>query len=113
MGYLFENMEEMDIQEERRKTREQKARTEEERKRADEQEKRADELERRAEEREKDRQEQGISAFVNLGKRCGQEMETIIQEVSEEFGLDMSEARKKTEQYWEKPYKRNTAKTQE
>ena len=53
MGYLFENMEKISIQEERRKTEEQRKRTEEERKRTEEARKRADEARKRADEEQK------------------------------------------------------------
>ncbi len=52
MGYLFENMEHMSLQEERRKTEEQRRKTEEERRRAEGERRRADEECRRAEEAE-------------------------------------------------------------
>lgn len=45
MGYLFENMEHMSLQEERRKTEEQRRRAEEESRRAEEESRRADEAE--------------------------------------------------------------------
>ncbi len=50
MGYLFENMEKIDIQEERRKTAEERKRREEAKRRADEEEKRANEEKKRADE---------------------------------------------------------------
>lgn len=49
MGYLFENMEKMSLQEERRKTEEQRKKTEQERKRADREKRKAEEERRRAE----------------------------------------------------------------
>lgn len=90
MGYLFENMEKMNIQEERRKT-------EEQRERADELERRWCEEKQRA---DKER-EHAISSLVRFGKRCNQDKEDIISEISKEFGLDALEAREKTEQLWE------------
>lgn len=45
MGYLFENMEKISIQEERRKTEEERRKTEEQRKKTEEQRKRAEEAE--------------------------------------------------------------------
>ena len=50
MGYLFENMDEIDIQAERRKTEEQRRKTEEERRKTEEQRKRAEEERKKAEE---------------------------------------------------------------
>ena len=48
MGYLFENMEKMDIQAERRKTQEQRKKTQEQRKKTEEQRKKAQVAEKRA-----------------------------------------------------------------
>ncbi|MDE6640205.1 MAG: Rpn family recombination-promoting nuclease/putative transposase [Acetatifactor sp.] len=52
MGYLFENMEKISIQEERRKTEEQRKKTEEERRKTEEQRKKTEEQRKRAEEAE-------------------------------------------------------------
>lgn len=52
MGYLFENMEKISIQEERRKTEEQRKKTEEERRKAEEERRKAEEQRKRAEEAE-------------------------------------------------------------
>ena len=49
MGYLFENMEKISIQEERRKTEEQRKKTEEQRKKAEEEHNRAEAQQKRAE----------------------------------------------------------------
>ena len=51
MGYIFENMEKMDIQEERRKTEEQRKAAEEQRKRAEEAEQKLNEAEQKANEK--------------------------------------------------------------
>ncbi len=53
MGYLFENMEKISIQELRKKTAEEQKRAEEQQKRAEEQQKRAEEQQKRAEEQQK------------------------------------------------------------
>ena len=58
MGYLFENMEKISIQELRRKTAEEQKRAEEQQKRAEEQQKRAEEQQKRAEEQQKRAEEQ-------------------------------------------------------
>ena len=58
MGYLFENMEKISIQELRRKTAEEQKRAEEQQKRAEEQRKRAEEQQKRAEEQQKRAEEQ-------------------------------------------------------
>ncbi len=50
MGYLFENMEKMDIQAERRNTAEARQRADEAERKADEAERKADEAERKADE---------------------------------------------------------------
>ncbi len=50
MGYLFENMEKISIQEERKKTEEQRRKTEEERKKAEEQRRKTEEQRKKAEE---------------------------------------------------------------
>ena len=52
MGYLFENMEKISIQEERRKTEEQRKKTEEERKKTEEERQKAEAERKRAEEAE-------------------------------------------------------------
>ena len=58
MGYLFENMEKISIQEERRKTEEQRKKTEEERRKAEEERRKAEEERRKAEEERRKAEEE-------------------------------------------------------
>ncbi|MCI9573321.1 MAG: hypothetical protein HFH97_12065 [Lachnospiraceae bacterium] len=58
MGYLFENMEKISIQELRKKTAEEQKRAEEQQRRAEEQQRRAEEQQRRAEEQQRRAEEQ-------------------------------------------------------
>ena len=58
MGYLFENMEKISIQEERRKTEEQRKKTEEERKKTEEERKKTEEERKKAEEERKKAEEE-------------------------------------------------------
>ncbi len=82
MGLLFENMEKMDIQAERRNT-------EEQRKRADDAEKRADAAE-----------EKTIRLFIKACKEFGADRATIMQKVMENFEWDERKATEAINKYW-------------
>ena len=58
MGYLFENMEHISLQEERRKTEEERRKTEEERRKAEEERQKAEEERQKAEEERRKAEEQ-------------------------------------------------------
>ncbi len=89
MGYLFENMEKMDIQAERRNTAQQ-------RERADRAEKQADKEKNRAEQAE----EKGIRTFIEGYQEVGVTKEVTLQKLREKFGLSEEEALGKLALYW-------------
>ena len=95
MGYWFENMEKMDIQEERRKTEEQRKRADKQQRKAREQQKRADEAEKKLIERD----EQEIKVIVSLCRKFNAPEEETILQVMENRSLSYEEARKKVEFY--------------
>lgn len=119
MGYLFERMEKMDIQAERRNTAEARQRAEEAEKRADEAESRADEAESRvdeawkhlakvrehAKESEMKLQESEYKAYIAACKsfKCGKEeaAKRLVAQFPENLGNDFSKALEKAEQYWD------------
>ena len=81
MGYLFENMEKISIQEERRKTEEQRKKTEEERKKTEEERRKAEEEHRKAEaERQKAEAERKRAEEAEEKLRAAEEMIRQLQE---------------------------------
>ncbi len=113
MAELFECMEKMDIQEERRKTAEQKKLTEAERRRTEEQKKRAEEAEERTEEQRKRAEtaerltkvaekkvEQGIAIFIENCQEFALSKEEILHRLITKFGLTREQANSKLEKYW-------------
>lgn len=86
MGELFENMEYMDIQAERRNTAKQ-------RERADKAEERADKAEQRAE-REKER---GIQLFIDTCREFGLSEEKILSKLMEKYEISHDMAKKWSE----------------
>ena len=84
MGMLFENMEKMDIQEERRKTEEQRKRTEEQRKRAEAAEQKVKETAKKLED--------SIRIFVESCQEFGISQASIKDKLVREFDLDMDSA---------------------
>lgn len=85
MGMLFENMEKMDIQEERRKTEEQR--------------KRAEEAEQKAEEAEK-KLEDSIRLFVESCQNEGLAQEDTIKKLVMIYQINSEKAREQLRQYW-------------
>lgn len=85
MGMLFENMEKMDIQEERRKTEEQR--------------KRAEEAEQKAEEAEK-KLEDSIRLFVESCQNEGFTQEDTIKKLVMIYQMNSEKAREQLRQYW-------------
>lgn len=81
MGYLFENMEKMNIQEER------KLRAE---------------AEKRLAEAQKAAMDAAIQTKIEDYQKFGVAEEATIEELMEKFGLNRPEAEKKLEQYWKK-----------
>jgi len=84
MGYLFENMEKMDIQAERRNTAEQK-------KRADKAEERADKAE-----------ENTIQTLIETCQELGASKEDTLQKIMEKCGLTKTQSIEKIALYWKK-----------
>lgn len=124
MGYLFENMEKLDIQEERRKTKEAlknaedawrlaqevKNRADEAESRADEAESRADEAESRAKEAEEyaekvkrqaeEMRKRAIPEMVAFSKQLGLSQEKTAQKLMDVFTMERETAMEKTKLYW-------------
>ena len=107
MGYLFENMEKIDIQEERRKCAEERSKREEEqRKREEEQRKREEEQRKREEEQRKREEEQqkreeaeqtlqkAIMTVVEAFRESGADRETIVEKLMQKVGISSTEAEK-------------------
>lgn len=92
MAQLFENMEKMDIQAERRNT-------EKQRKRADMQQQRADSAEQRALEAER-KAEAGIQACIQSCQELGASKEIVYQKIMDKFNLSTEEAHAKMKLYW-------------
>lgn len=91
MGYLFESMEKMDIQAERRKTAEALRELDEARREADETRQQLEEAEERF-----------IKAMIESVQEFGADKQQTIQKVMEKFDLPQNEAEKKVELYWRK-----------
>lgn len=101
MAELFENMEPMDIQAERRKTEEQRRKTEEERRKTEEQRRKTEEQRRRAEKAEADL-EKVICAFIEMCREFSMTKEATIQKAVEKFDINEKEASEKVGKYWKK-----------
>ncbi len=80
MGYLFENMEKISIQEERRKTEEQRKKTEEQRKKTEEQRKKTEEQRKKTEEQRKKTEEQRKKAEEEHNRAEAQQKRAEIAE---------------------------------
>lgn len=93
MGYMFENMEKMNIQEERKKT----ARAE---KKAERAEKKAEQAEKKAEQAEKKARETIIEVIVSICQEKGISKEETIDKVMEKCQLNKKTAEKKVDLYW-------------
>lgn len=119
MGYLFENMEKLDIQEERRKTREARKAADDAKKWAEEAENRAKEAERHAEEAERHAeeaerhveeetrraekmQENLIRRMIEWSMHSAIPREKVVQELMEFFEMEQEAAREKVALYWTK-----------
>lgn len=104
MGYLFENMEKIDIQAERRKTakehkkflKEQKAAAEahKEAVKAQEEAAKAKEAAAKAQEEAAKAQEEAVQAVLSVCKDCGMDKEAIIDKLMVTFKLTYEEAKK-------------------
>lgn len=110
MGYLFENMEEMDIQAERRNTVEERKKAEEFRKEArafrkdaEEAKKDAEEARREAEEIRKDAQramENIIKSFILECQKSGRTREDAADHLAQVCSLPKKDAEEKLNRYW-------------
>lgn len=106
MGYLWENMEKMDIQLERRNTAEQRQRAEEaecdairQKQKAQEAEQKAQEAEQKAQEAE--RREHNLSRIlITAYRQQGMTKETARQKLTAEEGLEENEADRLLEMFW-------------
>lgn len=93
MARLFENMDKIDIQEERRKTEEQRRKTEEERKRAEAAEQKAEEVMQKL--------ESSTQLFVESCQEFGATKEALIGKLIEKYQMKSEEAEAKVEMYWQ------------
>jgi len=93
MAELFENMEKMDIQAERRNTAEQRERAEKEKSRADKAEERADKAEAIV--------EKGIQLFIETCREVQLPREIILRKLVEKYSVSEQEAEAWISKYWE------------
>ncbi len=92
MGNLFENMEKMDIQLERRRTAEQTRRADEAEKRADESKRQADESKRQA--------DNLYRVLITTYKKQGMAKEDVSKQLVEELGVDKKVIDEQMEKFW-------------
>lgn len=97
MGYLFANMEKMDIQEERRKTADAQKKAEEAEAKVEEVKKWAEEVEHRAEEA----CNEAIKNTILLCRKFGASKDRAMQEIMDLYGVDPADAQKKVALYWD------------
>lgn len=83
MGYLFENIEKMDIQAERRNTAEARAEA------------------KKAQEELKEAREEKVKTIIKFCKKLANSKEETIQEVMEECCMDFETAQLKVDTYWD------------
>lgn len=79
MGYLFENMEKMDIQEERRKTAE---------------------AQQKLEEAQKENAEASVRTIISLCMEFGRTKEEAVQKLMEKASLNKEQAETAVKHYW-------------
>ncbi|MDO4331858.1 MAG: Rpn family recombination-promoting nuclease/putative transposase [Eubacteriales bacterium] len=92
MGYLFENMEKIDIQAERRKVKAERQKAEAERQKAEAERQRAEEAEQQV--------EKGIKIFIRLCRQFNMSEEKTTVELMEKYELSRVEAVEKVRKYW-------------
>ena len=100
MGYMFENMEKMNIQEERKKTASAEKKAERAEKKAERAEKKAEQAEKKAEQAEKKARETIIEVIVSICQEKGTSKEEVIDKVMEKCQLNRKTAEKKVDLYW-------------
>ena len=96
MGQLFENMDKMDIQAERRKTEAERKRTEAERRRTEAERKRT-EAER---EEKKEALEKGKKELIKVCRKLNASKEFAVKNLMEAYSLNREAAAKTVERYW-------------
>ena len=96
MGYWFENMEKMDIQEERRNTAKARA----DANKAKQEAARAKEDAEKAKADVADALEKNIQSIIAVSKKYGASKEQTIADVMENCQLDQKAAEDKVNQYW-------------
>lgn len=89
MGYLFENMEKMDIQEERRKTADAIRKLEDAQRQVEEAHDQVEEMRNEA-----------IRSIVLICQKLGGAKRVAVQELMAVYGIDQSAAMKNVERYW-------------
>ncbi len=99
MAELFENMEKLDIQAERRNTAEQKNRADTEKERADAEKVRADTAEQDLE-AEIQKTERTTALLVETYQETGMTFEASCKKLMEKVGLNENEARIQISRYW-------------
>lgn len=92
MARLFENMDKMDIQLERRKTEEQRRKTEEQCRKTEEQRKRAEEAEKKL--------ESSIRLLVESCQEFGASKEALVNKLADKYEMELDIAEAKVEKYW-------------
>lgn len=90
VSQLFENMEKMDIQLERRRTAEAERKAEEAERKA----------EKKVKEAEKEFSEVNIKSVIELCQEFGASEEIAVRKLVEKYGLSLEEAEKKVDEYW-------------
>ena len=106
VGYLFENMEKMDIQAERKKTEDAQKKAEDAQKKAEDAQKKAEDAQKKAEDAQKKAenvQKNIENAKERIIKGCqqnGESKETAIRDLIEIFESLPEEAETKVNQYW-------------
>lgn len=113
MARLFENMDKMDIQLERRKTEEQRRKTEEERRKTEEQRRKTEEQRRKTEEERRKTEEErkraeeaeqklenSIQLFVESCQELGATKEILAEKFAEKFQVERNIAIQTVERYW-------------
>ena len=107
MGYLFENMEKIDIQEERRiaaearkEAEEAKREVEEARRKVEEARRKTEKAERETEEVKKKAEEKGIRLFIEGYQELAASKQLTVEKLTEKFGLSEKDANAKILLYW-------------
>lgn len=95
MGQLFENMDKIDIQAERRKTEKQRKKAEAERRRTEAERQRAERAEREA-------LDAGVKSLVESYQELGAAKKSALNRLMEKYRMDQRQASEKISLYWKK-----------